>query len=164
MKLGPSIVRVFALALLLLPCGLLEAQKGQSHAVTYKNREYRFTIKMPSAWAGYSVHTSYCRPTVSCNSTRIPLENDAYSIVVLDDPRSTKANPRQDIPIMVFPLATWKKVESEDLIVSAAPVPPEEIGRNAQFVFATPPRYTAAELPGADEVRTLMSGNPLQTF
>jgi hypothetical protein len=61
---------------------------------------------------------------------------------------------------MIFTLAQW----SQDLIVSAAPVPPSELGRNTRYVFALPPRYNFAFPDGFQEVEAIVEGKPLHAF
>jgi hypothetical protein len=45
--------------------------------------------------------------------------------------------------------------------VSAAPIPPSELGRNSSYVFALPARYNFAFLPGYEAVDKLLQGKPL---
>lgn len=61
---------------------------------------------------------------------------------------------------MVFTLAQW----SEDLIVSAAPIGPSELARNAHYVFALPPRYNFAFPDGYQEVEAILQAKPLHAF
>jgi hypothetical protein len=85
-------------------------------------------------------------------------------ILTIRHPLWTKDNPREDIPIMVFTLAQWDLVQKEQLIVSAAPFPPTELGRNNRYVFALPPRYDDDELTGYEEVESIMRSSPLHAF
>jgi hypothetical protein len=47
------------------------------------------------------------------------------------------------------------------LMVSAAPFPPGEIGRNRKYVFALPPRFSYDEPEGVQEVLDIVGGTPL---
>jgi len=38
----------------------------------------------------------------------------------------------------------WVQVESEELLVSAAPMPPTKLAENDSYVFALPARYNYA--------------------
>jgi hypothetical protein len=42
---------------------------------------------------------------------------------------------------MVFTPSQWSLITSEKLAVSAAPIGPSQIGQNAKYIFATPPRW-----------------------
>lgn len=80
-------------------------------------------------------------------------ENDERGpILVLRNPRWTDDRSLQDIPIMVFTLAQWKKIDNDDLFVSAAPLGPGELGRNRNYVFALPARFSNADVDGKEEV------------
>jgi hypothetical protein len=127
----------------------------QSNPV-YVNQQYGFRFDLPTDWNGYTVHTEQWEGTTQ---TKPPRKEHGPKII-LRDPRWTESVPRQDIPIMVFTLAQW----NEDLVVSAAPVPPSELGRNAHYVFALPPRYNFAFPDGFQEVETILQGNPFHAF
>jgi hypothetical protein len=62
---------------------------------------------------------------------------------------------------MVFTLAPWQFIEREDMAVSAAPIGPSELGRNAKHVFALPARYNFAALPGWQEVDDILQHKAL---
>ena len=57
---------------------------------------------------------------------------------------------------MVFTHAEWKLVTEEKLIVSAAPIGPSELGSNARYTFALPPRYNFDYATGWQEVESLV--------
>jgi hypothetical protein len=63
---------------------------------------------------------------------------------------------------MVFTLAQWRLVATEKVGVSAAPIGSTELGRNAKYVFALPPRYEFDEKEGVEEVVQVMSHHPLR--
>ena len=85
-------------------------------------------------------------------------------VISIRHPLWTKEDPRQDIPIMVFTRRQWALVEQEKLIVSAAPFPPSELGKNSENVFALPARYNYGLLTGFEEVEKIMQGKPLHPF
>jgi hypothetical protein len=91
-----------------------------------------------------------------------PLEKGP--LIAIWDPRSTENNPRQNIPIMVFTTRQWHLVEEGKLIVSAAPVGPAELGRNARYVFALPLRFNYALIDGWEEVDEIIQSHPLPAF
>jgi hypothetical protein len=85
-------------------------------------------------------------------------------LILIGHPLSTKDNPRQHIPIMIFTKAQWQLVEEDKLIVSAAPVGPSELGRNSKYVFALPPRFDYADIDGRQEVGEILQHHPLHAF
>jgi hypothetical protein len=85
-------------------------------------------------------------------------------IITIRHPLWTKENPRQDLPIMVFTREQWALIEMSRMDVSAAPIGPEDFGRNAKYVFAVPPRYIDDELDGSDEVLRIVHGKSFHTF
>jgi hypothetical protein len=131
------------------------APAKQSNPV-YVNQQYGFRFDLPADWKGYTVHTEQWDGTTQTN----PPRKEHGPKIMLRDPRWTESAPRQDIPIMVFTLAQW----NQDLIVSAAPIPPSELGRNTRYVFALPPRYNFAFPDGFQEVETILQGKPLHAF
>ena len=64
----------------------------------------------------------------------------------------------------VFTHAQWDESEKNQIIVSAAPIGPSELGRNKKFVFALPPRYNSAFPDGFQEVDEIMRRKPLRAF
>jgi hypothetical protein len=62
---------------------------------------------------------------------------------------------------MVFTKAQWKLVGEGKLIVSAAPIGPGILGRNAKYVFALPPRFDYEDRPGREEVGAIIQSHPL---
>jgi hypothetical protein len=65
---------------------------------------------------------------------------------------------------MVFTKAQCQSNKEGRLSVSAAPIDPSELGRNAKYVFALPPRFNYALLDGWEEVGEIIQNHPLQTF
>lgn len=126
--------------------------------VQYVNKDYGFRFALPDSWKDYKV--------VADNwSGRDDSSNGATEkgpIVVLRNPKWAKDHPTQDIPIMVFTMAQWKKIDNEEMSVSAAPVGPSELGRNSKFVFALPPRYDFGDGEAKEEVYAILNGHPLQ--
>jgi hypothetical protein len=89
--------------------------------ITYTNNTYGFTFSLPADWKGYTIVTSTWNgagdeacPAGACPSIRGPE-------ILIRNPQWTKANPWQDIPIMIFTQGEWSEITSTTLIVSAAP-------------------------------------------
>jgi hypothetical protein len=91
------------------------------------------------------------------------VKNQSGPLIRIRHPKYTEDEPYEDIPIMVSTHKQWKNVEKEDLVVSAAPFPPGEIGRNARYLFATPPRFHYDFAKGYEEVLDILGKQP-QTF
>ena len=85
-------------------------------------------------------------------------------LISIRHPLWTEADPRQDIPIMIFTKAQWRLIEEGKLIVSAAPIRPSEPGRNIKYVFALPPRFNYAFIAGWQEVDDIIQRHPLRTL
>jgi beta-lactamase regulating signal transducer with metallopeptidase domain len=133
------------------------APSGQS-AVVYKNTDYGFDFNLPADWKGYSVVTDKWEGYSVSDANKILATGPKLSI---RSPKWTRENPTQDIPVMVFTLQQWDDLLKEKFAVSAAPVPPSELGRNSKYVFALPARYNFSFLPGYEEVEKIIAGKPL---
>jgi hypothetical protein len=152
------------IATAVLPCSMrAQTQTGSTAtkasgnaAVVYMNRQYGFRFNLPADWKGYRVLVQRWDGMTQ----EEPRRKEYGPKIVLRDPRWTKAQPRQDIPIMIFTLAQWK----QDLVVSAAPMGPSELGRNSRYVFALPARYNYAFPDGYEEVEAIMKTKPLHPF
>ncbi len=135
-------------------------------SVVYTNKKYHFRFSLPESWRGYSTVVTEWEGgeggTYQAGEPMPPPEKGPCILIV--HPLSTKSNPRQSIPIMIFTKAQWELVEAGKLILSAAPVGPGELGRSARYVFALPPRYNYGDIDGREEVDKIIQGHPLQTF
>lgn len=145
----------------------VDASTAQTPAVTttlvYRNETYGFTFVLPQDWTGYTVLSSQWQGlAVDGASTGKVVQTGPE--LSLRDPRYTAKVPRQDIPILIFTLAQWDALQQEQFHIGAAPIGPSELGRNNKYVFALPARYNFAFPEGYEEVETILSGKPLQTF
>jgi hypothetical protein len=139
------------------------AQVKPSGPVAYINHQYGFALQLPPSWLGYKVMTSYCpNEENTCLTARPKVLKNGYVMITIRHPRWTKTHPWQDIPIMICPVSAWKEIEGWQY--GAAPVGPRELARNSTFVFAVPPRFDVADMPGTEAVQQLMNGNPLHAF
>lgn len=134
--------------------------KQAGRLIEYRNRKYSFCFSLPQGWRGYSIGVDQWEGYSN------GLEGDAVvqrgPLISIRHPGWTRANPRQDIPIMVFTLDQWKSVQREEFHVSAAPIGPSELGRNRKYVFALPPRFDWAFPTGYEEVEQILRSNPLR--
>ena len=132
-------------------------------SINYRNDQYRFTFKLPDSWQGYSVlnqqWTGYATggPKGDVNTEKGPQ-------IIIRNPKWTSATKRQDIPIMVFTPSQWNALNQQKFYVSAAPVPPSELGRNTHYIFALPPRYNYVFPTGWQEVEKILEGKPFLAF
>jgi hypothetical protein len=117
----------------------------------YVNKAYSFRFALPASWKGYSIVVK-------------EWADGKGPLILIRHPLWTEANPRQDIPVMVITLSQWNLIQQGKLSVSAAPIGPDELGRNAKYVFALPPRYNFAYLTGYEEVAEILSHHPLTAF
>ena len=128
-------------------------------SITYSNTLYGFTFTLPLSWTGYTtVNNSWRGIDPNTNKTV-----QSGSLILIRNPLWTAAKKRQDIPIMVFTIGQWDSLIRQEYNVGAAPMPPSELGRNAQFVFALPARYNYAFPTGFEEVDKILQGKPLHT-
>ena len=128
-------------------------------SILYQNTTYGFDFSLPETWEGYTVITE------EWEARDITGEDGVVATgpeLLIRSPKWTEDNPTQDIPIMVFTPDIWDQVQKEQLAVSAAPIPPSELGRNSKYVFALPPRYNFAYLSGWEEVQTVLEGGALR--
>jgi hypothetical protein len=128
--------------------------------VVYNNPDYGFKFELPKTWEGYTVVTETWTGTPLAEGR----QSESGPQFLIRSPKWTDAIPTQDTPIMVFTRAQWDALQREEFSVSAAPIPPSELGRNNQYVFALPARYNFAFLPGYEEVADIIDGQPLQTY
>ena len=139
-------------------------------AIVYSNEQYGFRLMLPPTWKGYTVLTADpwngIRMIHAADGTtqEDPGKREHGPVLRIRNPHWTKADPHEDIPIMIFTLAQWAVVENETLITGAAPFPPSELARNARYVFALPPRYNFDYATGWKEVETILGGKPLHAF
>jgi hypothetical protein len=126
-------------------------------SIVYSNYAYGFRLHLPKSWKGFTVIKRQWFG--SMDATRAA---ESGPLLLIRHPLSTDQHPREDIPIMVITRRQWHAIKVSTLIVSAAPIPPTEIGRNQRYVFATPPRYWFDELEGFQEVVNIVNGKPLQ--
>ena len=129
-------------------------------SIVYKNSEYSFEFNLPESWEGYIIvndkwEGNYIKESQNNNREFGPM-------VSIRHPKWTTENQRQDIPIMIFTIDQWNLIEKSELSVSAAPIPPKELGRNKQYVFALPPRYNYGFLPGYEEIENILENDPLK--
>ncbi len=145
------------------------SMKGQprhvaKHTATfaYVNREYGFALDLPISWKGYIVlKRAWCQKRGLGGNVD---DVTGCPIIVIRHPKWAAEHPYEDIPLMVFTHEEWKRIEDEDLIVTAAPFPPGELGRNQDYVFAVPPRYNYDFSIGWREVQNTLTKDHFHPF
>lgn len=128
--------------------------------VVYNNSQYGFSVSLPEDWRGYKIVER--EGWFGSSGNKIVARGPFLSI---QHPESSLQNVRQDIPIMVFTIAQWDaEARGEFHSGGAAPIGPSEIGRNARYVFAHPPRYNYAFPMGWEEVDRIIRDKSLWRF
>jgi hypothetical protein len=126
--------------------------------IVYHNTQYEFCFLLPADWKGYTIVADKWSGTVLDTG-----QKESGPQLLIRNPKWTKDDPWQDIPIMIFTPSQWKLVAAENMAVSAAPIGPAELGQNKNYVFALPPRWIGfTDAQGQEEVQALMNQNPLQ--
>jgi hypothetical protein len=128
----------------------------------YRNSQYGFSFTLPASWKGYSIVTDQWQGYTSGELGDVLAQQGP--LISIRHPLWTSADPRQDIPIMVFTLPQWDSLQREEFHIGAAPIGPSELGRNAKYVFALPARYNFAFPTGWEEVQKILDGKPLHAF
>ena len=132
-------------------------QSPKAGSAVYLNYRHGFRIYLPKGWKGFTVIESKWQGTNHSTG-----DTQDGPLIRIKYPLYAEQNPREDIPIMVIRRDQWREINTNQLIVSAAPVPPGAIGRNEKYVLATPPRYSFDELDGVNEVVKIMNSKSLQ--
>ena len=130
--------------------------------VEYSDTELGFSISLPVTWEGFSIQESNWEGLKSGDLGDEIVEQGP--IVSLVHPKSTVQQPRQEIPLMVFTIEQWDRMQRGEWHIGAAPIGPLDLGRNSRYVFALPARYNYAFLDGWEEVEQIIQGHPLVTF
>jgi hypothetical protein len=135
---------------------------AEDGSITYSNSQYGFTFNLPEGWKNYWIVTEQWEGTaLAAEQSGQVVETGP--IIKIRHPQWSESEPRQDIPLMIFTTDQWEALQREEFSVGAAPTPPGELGRNANYVFALPARYNYAFPTGYEEVEQILEGQPLQT-
>ena len=148
----------------LIPCLASSIHAQVAVPVIYKNKQYGFSFTLPASWKGYTIVTGTWQGTTTSGPPSAPTSIERGPALFIRNPQWTQADPHEDIPIWIFTHDQWNRIQNESLIVSAAPFPPSELGHNARFVFALPPRYINDMLTGYEEVLKINADHPLHVF
>ena len=124
----------------------------------YTDNQYGFSIALPNSWVGYTILNSQWEGRDIATGT----VTEHGPEITLRHPLWTEANPREDMPVMVFTTAQWAIVNSGKIALGAAPIAPGVLGKNSKYVIALPARYNYDYKTGWEEVDTLV--NQLKVF
>jgi len=167
---GTQVVRAVACAIILLALQMADSSAAQQVApqpqptsIEYNNARYGFCFSLPESWKGYSILTDRWRGYHNSGGPHGEQTVATGPLISIRHPQWTAADPRQDIPIMVFTIAQWRELQKDKFFVSAAPIGPGELGRNRTHVFGLPARFDWAFPTGYEEVERILSGKPLHT-
>jgi len=133
----------------------------QDGTILYQNTQYGFDFVLPVSWQGYTIVNEEWEGTAITGPSQGKVVSQGPRLSIRH-PQWTQAQPRQDIPILVFTLDQWNSLQKEEFSLGAAPVGPKELDRNSKYVFALPARYNFAFPTGFEEVEDILAGNPLQ--
>jgi hypothetical protein len=132
-------------------------------SIVYNNTQYGFDFTLPLSWKDYSIINSKWEGS-AIEGEPGQVVGETGPIISIRHPKWTTANPRQDIPIMVFTQEQWNLLQQEKFHIGAAPIGPSELGHNTKYVFALPARYNFAFPEGVEEVQKILEGNPLRAY
>ena len=139
-----------------------ELLKKSFSIIEYKNTQYGFTFSLPLIWQGYSIVEGEWEGEALVQGSDVVVEKGP--IILIRNPQWTSANPRQDIPIMIFTISEWDELQQGKFHIGEAPIGPAELGRNSKYAFAIPARYNVAFPPGFEEVEQIFENHPLKSF
>lgn len=131
--------------------------------LVYRNSDFGFSFILPASWKGYTIVAEDWEGRAITGPKQGQVTEQG-KLLRIRHPQWTTQVPRQDIPIMIFTPAQWEALQKETFSVGAAPIPPSEYGRNADYVFALPARYNYAFPMGFEEVESILAGHPLKPF
>jgi hypothetical protein len=129
--------------------------------VEYENKQYGFDFTLPESWKGYKILTDKWEG-YSLKESEGGKIVERGPLIYIRHPMWSEINKRQDIPVMVFTLTQWTKLQKEEFHIGAAPIGPKELGRNSSYVFALPARYNYAFPAGYEEVEYILNSNSLK--
>ncbi|AGL01885.1 hypothetical protein [Desulfoscipio gibsoniae] len=134
----------------------------KTNSIAYRNTQYGFSFSLPESWKGYSIVTDKWEGSAPESPQGVKTV-ETGPMISIRHPQWTTQNQRQDIPIMIFTLTQWNSLQQGKFHIGAAPMGPNELGRNTRHVFALPARYNYAFPTGFKEVENILESNPLQT-
>ncbi len=138
--------------------GLLPLDQG----VQYRNEQFGLLVELPDNWRGFTTNN---QPEDIYDVTGTVTTNNGvvatFPTIQIRHPLFTLEKPQQDIPVMVFTVDQWEHIMAEEWFVGAAPIPPTELARNSQYVFALPARYNYAFPEGHEEVEQILATSPV---
>ena len=135
-----------------------------SSSVYYGNTKYGFLINLPESWKGFTTfENNWSGMSVGATDGNNYI-SEIGPLILVRHPLWTEKNPRQDIPVMVFTIDQWNRMQNDAFHIGAAPINPSELGRNTKYVFALPARYNFAYQAGFEEVDKIIQGKSLVAF
>ena len=132
-------------------------------SIIYTNLKYHFQFTLPASWKGFSVISSKWKGYGITPANQSQLV-EAGPFLSMRNPLWKAKHPYQDIPIYIFTIKQWNELKKNVFSVGAAPIPPSELGRNKNYVFALPARYNFAFPAGYQEVIKILANKPLHAY
>lgn len=132
---------------------LIKNINQQIDSIIYQNKEYGFELDLTDSWKNYSI-------IVDSWEGRF-LDGSEQQIqgpkIIIKNSKDTEVQCWQDLIVLIFNKQEWDMIEQENLSVSAAPIGPQKIGENQNYIFALPPRWVGfTDCLGQDEAQEIM--------
>jgi hypothetical protein len=132
---------------------LAENPNKQIDSIIYQNKEYGFELNLTDSWKNYSI-------MIDSWEGRF-LDGSEQQIqgpkIIIKNSKDTEVQCWQDLIVLIFNKQEWDMIEQENLSVSAAPIGPQKIGENQNYIFALPPRWVGfTDCLGQDEAQEIM--------
>jgi hypothetical protein len=119
----------------------------------YKNEEHGFELNLLDSWKDYSIVADFWTGQLLDGSQK-QIQGPK---IIIENPKNTENQCWQNLPILIFTKPEWTLIEQENLSVSAAPIGPQKIGENQNYVFALPPRWIGfTDCLGQDEAQEII--------
>jgi len=135
----PSVL-LLVISLLVAACSTVASS---SYPLRYKNAEYGFTVSLPNDWYGFSTVTATWKGWDAAD-----VVTERGPLIILRNPRWAIQAPYQDIPIKVFTIKQWDRMnQSQGGFSTAAGGVEYEFFRNSEYVFSVHSRFNADDSP-----------------
>ena len=132
--------------------------------IYYGDTKYGFVVNLPDSWKGFTTIVNNWTGMSQGATDGVNYISEVGPLILIRNPLWTEKNPRQDIPVMVFTIDQWNRMQSDAFHIGAAPINPSELGRNSKYVFGLPARYNFAYQTGFEEVDAIIQGKSLVAF
>ncbi len=130
--------------------------------ILYANDDYGFSVNLPESWENYSIQAESWEGTSSDSNGNSQI-SETGPLISVRHPDWAEDKKRQDIPIMIFTIDQWERLNNDEFHIGAASVNPSELARNSKYVFALPARYNFAYPEGFEEVQQIIDSGAVNS-